>query len=87
MAQGFPGAADFVHIDSLVKTKSVQIVRQSRQLSEQDYQATCTLYPLAHDAMQTGPYMPNRLSMYCSRRHCAFWRQCEREFGGHVPQV
>ena len=85
--QLLPAAADFVCIDNLIKTKSVQIVRQSRHLTPKDFQATTILYPLARQAMHTGIYMPNRLSLYCSRRHCAFWRQCEHEFGGHVPEA
>ena len=32
-------------------------------------------------------YMPNRLSMMCSRRNCSYWRHCEREWGGEVPET
>jgi hypothetical protein len=31
-------------------------------------------------------FMPNRLSMMCSRRNCSYWRHCEREWGGEVPE-
>src|ERR1700722_17570038 len=30
--------------------------------------------------------MPHRLSMMCSKRNCSYWRHCEREWGGEVPQ-
>jgi hypothetical protein len=31
-------------------------------------------------------YYPNRGSVLCSRRNCAFWRDCEREYGGTVAE-
>jgi len=34
------------------------------------------------NAMRGGLYVPNRASNPCSRKHCAFWRQCTAEFGG-----
>jgi len=32
-------------------------------------------------------YLPNRLSTLCSRRNCAYWRICECEWGGEVPET
>jgi hypothetical protein len=75
------------HIDNLIKTKTVQVVRQTLELTPEDLQITVVLYPLVMEAMQQNTFLPNRLSLSCSRRHCAFWRQCEREFGGHVQDV
>ena len=46
--------------------------------------ATRALYPLAQRIMRAGEYMPNRMSMNCSRRNCSFWRDCEHEWGGEV---
>ena len=86
-SQLLPAADSCVHIDSLIKTKTVQVVRHTLELTPQDLETTKVLYPLAQDAMQRNTFVPNRLSLSCSRRHCAFWRQCEREFGGHVPDV
>jgi hypothetical protein len=76
-----------VHIDNLIKTKTVQVVRQTLELTPEDLHITVVLYPLVREAMQTNTFLPNRLSLSCSRRHCAFWRQCEREFGGYVRDV
>jgi hypothetical protein len=42
------------------------------------------LYPLVQEGIANGLYFPNRQSLTCSRRNCAFWRQCEREFGGTI---
>jgi hypothetical protein len=85
--QLLPSADPCVHIDSLIKTKTVQVVRHTVELTAQDLQSTAVLYPLTLEAMRRNTFVPNRLSLSCSRRHCAFWRQCEREFGGHVPDV
>jgi hypothetical protein len=49
--------------------------------------ATTILYPLARKAMRGGLHVPNRQSLYCSRRHCPFWRACESDFGGRVRET
>jgi hypothetical protein len=49
--------------------------------------ATEVLYPLVRDGIASGLYFPNRQSLTCSRRNCAFWRQCEPEFGGSVAEA
>ena len=85
--QLLPATDACVHIDNLIKTKTVQVVRQTLELTPEDLQITVVLYPLVREAMQTNTFLPNRLSLSCSRRHCAFWRQCEREFGGYVRDV
>lgn len=35
-------------------------------------------------AFRAGAFPPNREHFMCSRRHCARWRECEREHGGRV---
>ncbi len=86
-AQLTPGANGEARIDTLVKTKSPGLVKQSFTITDQDILATRALYPLAQTIMRSELYMPNRLSMNCSRRNCSFWRDCEREWGGEVPEV
>lgn len=81
-----PNASGLVQLDTLVKTQTPKVIHQSFTVTEADIKLTDTLYPLAQQAMRSGYYMPNRLSMFCSRRHCAFWRHCEKEFGGTVDQ-
>ena len=39
---------------------------------------------MAAGSMQSGLYLPNRGSNLCSRKHCAFWRECQAEYGGAV---
>jgi len=81
-----PGASGEARIDTLVKTKTVQLIQQSYVVSGPDLHATACLYSMVQEGIRSGLYFPNRGSMMCSRRHCAFWRQCEAEFGGTVQE-
>ena len=83
-AQLGPTPISRVHVDTLVKTKTPQLIQLTRTITAEDRRATETLYPLAQDSMRSGFYMPNRSSNLCSRKNCAFWRACEAEYGGHV---
>jgi hypothetical protein len=74
-------------IDTLVKTKSPQLIQQSFSITEQELHATDTLYPVAQELIRGGVYVPNRRSMMCSRRNCAYWRHCEEKWGGEVPET
>jgi CRISPR/Cas system-associated exonuclease Cas4 (RecB family) len=81
------GATGAGRIDTLVKTKSPQLIQQPFSITEQELRATETLYPLAQELMRGGVYVPNRQSMMCSRRNCAYWRHCEQTWGGEVPET
>ena len=80
------GASGEGRIDTLVKTKTPQVISQSFQVTAEEMRAVQTLYPATQEATQQQRFMPNRLSMMCSRRNCSYWRHCEREWGGEVPQ-
>jgi CRISPR/Cas system-associated exonuclease Cas4 (RecB family) len=82
-----PGASGEARIDTLVKTKNPQVISQSFQITPEEMRAAQTLYPATQEAMRKQHYMPNRLSMMCSRRNCSYWRHCEREWGGEVPET
>jgi hypothetical protein len=82
-----PGASGEARLDTLVKTKTVQLVQQAYTVGSQDLQATEVLYPLVQAGIANRLYFPNRQSLTCSRRNCAFWRHCEQEFGGIVPEA
>ena len=81
-----PGASGEGRIDTLVKTKTPQVISQSFRVTAEELRAAETLYPAAQEAIRRQRYMPNRLSMMCSRRNCSYWRHCEREWGGEVPE-
>jgi CRISPR/Cas system-associated exonuclease Cas4 (RecB family) len=82
-----PGASGEGRVDTLVKTKVPQVISQSFHITVEEMKVTQTLYPAAQEAMRQQRFMPNRLSMMCSRRNCSCWRHCEREWGGEVPQT
>jgi hypothetical protein len=73
-------------IDTLVKTKTPQLIQQTFSISGQELKALETLYPKAQELMRGSVHLPNRHSMMCSRRQCAFWRHCEQRWGGEVPE-
>ena len=85
-AQLTPGASGEARLDTLVKTKTPALITQSFTVNNQDLLAIEKLYPLARQAMRSEIFMPNRLSITCSRRNCSYWRRCEREWGGEVPE-
>jgi len=68
----------------MVKTVTPQIVQQSYTVGEADLRATQVLFPMVREAMGSGMYCPNRQSLLCSQKHCAFWKECQQEFGGTV---
>jgi putative RecB family exonuclease len=78
------GASGLVQLDTLVKNKTPIAVAQSWTVDQADIDATEKLYPLVQDAARSGYYVPNRASYLCSKRNCAHWRACEREFGGTI---
>jgi hypothetical protein len=86
-AQLVPGASGRARVDTLVKTKTPSLVSHSFTVTDADILATNKLYPLSQQSMRSELYMPNRLSMACSRRNCCYWRQCEAELGGEVPET
>src|SRR5580700_1753995 len=79
-----PGASGKARVDTLVATKSPQVVTQEYTVSPADLKMTEKLYPLVREAMREGIYLPNRSSNLCSYKHCAFAAVCEAEFGGRV---
>lgn len=79
-----PGASGKARIDTLVATKSPQVVTQEYTVSPADLKMTVKLYPLVREAMREGIYLPNRSSNLCSFKQCSFAAECEGEFGGRV---
>jgi putative RecB family exonuclease len=79
-----PGASGQVAIDTLVKTKTPQLVQIEQKLDAEDRRAPELQLPVIRDAMRSGYYAPNRDALTCSRRNCGYWRECQSEFGGKV---
>jgi hypothetical protein len=81
-----PGASGKARLDTLVKTKTPQLVSKEYTVSEADIAHVRKVYPLAQDGMRAGLYFPNRGANMCSRKYCSFAAECEREFGGEVAE-
>lgn len=71
-------------LDTVVKTKKMQLVQQSTEITPADVQYAETMYPSVQQAIRDGVFYPRRSSWRCSRKNCPFWRACQREFGGTV---
>lgn len=78
------GASGVCRLDTLTKTKTVQLVQQSHEVRQEERTLAEHLFPMVQDSIRDGVYLPRRNSTLCSRRYCGYWRECEREFGGRV---
>jgi hypothetical protein len=83
-AQVTPGASGEVRVDYVIPNKSPKLVTIGYQVSEADRRLTQSIYPAVQTAIQDGRFLPNRGSTLCSRKNCAFWRECMDEWGGDV---
>ena len=81
-----PGASGSCRLDTVTKTKTVQVIQQSYEVGAEERRFAETLYPMVQDSIRDGIYPPHRSSPLCSRKHCGYWRECERELGGRVPE-
>jgi hypothetical protein len=83
-SQLMTGASGEARVDTLVKTKTPQLVQLTCQAEQSDMDATARLYPLVQQSIRAGVWLPNRGSNLCSRKYCSFWRACQDAFGGKV---
>jgi len=79
-------ASGVARVDTLVKTKTPQLVQLTCKVEQSDIDATAKLYPLVQQHVRAGVWLPNRQSYMCSRKYCSAWRNCERDFGGRVSE-
>jgi putative RecB family exonuclease len=79
-----PDATGAARLDTLVRTKTPQLVQLDCTIGAADVAYAEAIYPQAQEGMRSGLYTPNRRSFMCSRKYCAYWAACEREFGGEV---
>lgn len=81
-----PKANGEARVDSLVKNKKPKLVQQAYTVADCDLVEIERMYPLVQQAIRAGLFLPNRSNFMCSRKYCAFWRACQLEFGGSVPE-
>ena len=79
-----PRANGRVRLDTLVATKTPQLVKIEYETTVADQLMTQHLYPLVREGMREGLYFPNRGSNLCSCKYCNFAEACCKEFGGDV---
>ncbi|HEV3329900.1 MAG TPA: hypothetical protein VG096_02895 [Bryobacteraceae bacterium] len=79
-----PQVSGEARVDTLVKTKTPQLVEMPYTVQACDLTEIERMYPLVPRAIRTGLFLPNRSNYMCSRKYCAFWRACQNEFGGEV---
>lgn len=78
-----PGASGLCRLDTITKTKNVQVVQQSCQVGTEGRRFTETLYPMVQESIQDAPH---RSRPMCSLRYGGYWRECGREFSGRVAE-
>jgi hypothetical protein len=81
-----PEASGLCRLDTVTKTKTVNVVQQSYKVGPENRRFAEILYPMVQESIRDGIYPPHRSSPLCSRRYCGYWRECEREFGDRVAE-
>jgi RecB family exonuclease len=79
-----PAATGACRLDTVTKGKTVALVQKSFCVCERDRQYAEIVYPMVQDSIREGIFLPRRGGSLCSKRHCGYWRICEREYGGSV---
>jgi hypothetical protein len=79
-----PGACGMCRLDTVTKTKTVQLIQQNFKVEPDQRRLVESVFPMVQDAIRDGVYLPHRGSTLCSRRYSGYWRECEHEFGGRV---
>ena len=76
--------------DVHVKTKVPKIQIVNVDVTEADRNGFLKMLHATREQMkfseEKGVFLPNRESMLCSRKWCPFWQECEKEWGGKVPE-
>lgn len=81
-----PGTSGKCRLDTVTKTKTVQVIQQTYEVGAEERRSAETLYPMVQESIRDGIYPPHRSSPLYSCRHYGCWGGCEREFGGQVPE-
>ena len=71
-------------LDYLIKTKKPKIQQARWKPNKQDRQYVLQLMETVANGVKKEVFIPNRNNMMCSKRFCAYWRECENKYGGKV---
>ena len=78
--------ADSLGLDYLIKTKTPKFQSVRWKPNEEDRSYIVNLMKVVANCVDKEVFMPNRNNMMCSRRFCAYWRECQEQYGGKVKK-
>ena len=73
-------------LDYLIKNKTPKSQRTRWKPNKTDKNYALTLFKGVAKGIDNETYIPNRSHFMCSKRFCAYWRECESNFGGKVKE-
>ena len=71
-------------LDYLIKNKNPKIQQVRWKPNNADKKYALSLIENVAKGIDNETYIPNRSSFMCSKKVCAFWSECEKNFGGKV---
>ena len=81
-----PAASGLCRLDTVTKGRTISLTQKTFQVGPTDRKYAEGIYPMVQQSIRDGIFLPRRSSSLCSRKHCGYWRACEREFGGVVRE-
>jgi CRISPR/Cas system-associated exonuclease Cas4 (RecB family) len=73
-------------LDYLIKNKNPKIQQVRWKPNDEDKKYALSLIQNVAKGIDNETYIPNRSSFMCSKKFCAFWKECEENFGGKVRE-
>jgi CRISPR/Cas system-associated exonuclease Cas4 (RecB family) len=73
-------------IHTVTKTKAPALHKMPFTVGPEQLRYAEVMYPAAQFGIKKGVFLAQRGNYLCSRKYCSFWRQCESDFGGKVPE-
>ena len=73
-------------LDYLIKNKNPKIQQVRWKPNNADKKYALGLIRNVAKGIDNETYIPNRSSFLCSKKFCAFWSECEENFGGKVRE-
>lgn len=71
-------------LDYLIKNKKPKVQQSRWKPNDQDRQYVLGLMEHVANGVKKEVFIPNRNSMLCSKKFCAYWQECEKKYGGKV---
>jgi hypothetical protein len=71
-------------VDYLVRTKNTKLVQVPFRVTSSHLAHYKNLIGLVARQIEAQIFTPNRQNYLCTRRHCGYWEECEKDFGGVV---